>query len=111
MCILSFAWRTEATVPFIIVKNVVRVAIVTPIGILVPEYFGMRNAAIAPRVTVVITRNVLRDRMLPMIFGIFDSSLDISLTAIVKSPMSAAIPKKAKNSYTMAYSPYPSTER
>ena len=97
--------------PFRIVKNTERVAIVTPSGMRVPSYFGMRKTVIAAAVIITAIRIVLRVSTLPRILGICFSSFAISLTAIVKSPMSAAIAKNAKNSYTSAYSPYPSTDK
>ncbi len=57
------------------------------------------------RAIVRMTSMVRKERILPMIWGILDSSSDISLTAIVNKPMSAAMLKKAKNSYMTAYSP------
>jgi len=98
-------------VPFKIVKKTESVAIATPSGILVSSYLGMRKTVVTPAIIITVIRMVLRVRTLPRIFGIWASSLDISLTAIVNKPMSAAIEKNARNSYISAYSPYPSTER
>jgi len=105
MCILSFAWRTEEIVPLSKVKSTEKDAIVTPKGMRVPSYFGMRKTATEASAIMVMTRIVRSDKMLPIIFSTFDSSSDISLTAIVNKPMSAAMLKKAKNSYMTAYSP------
>lgn len=105
MCILSFAWRTEEIVPLSKVNKTEKDAIVTPNGMRVPSYFGIRKTATEAAAIITTTRIVLSDKILPIIFSTLDSSSDISLTAIVNKPMSAAIEKNAKNSYMTAYSP------